>query len=197
MAQSTSRAVGREALSIGELSRRTSVPVKTLRFYSDQGLLPPAGRTGSNYRVYGEACVLRVELIRTLREAGLGLERTRAVLSRELTPDFDHAAYKRASDAMVAAARQAMAKGNTPASPDARAIVDAFVQGAAAAMGKRPDEAFRKSLRARFEEQDPRASRYWELVAILKGRPPAQGPGENWPMEEWRWFIAASRAHYP
>jgi hypothetical protein len=34
-----------ERLAIGELSRRTGLPVKTLRFYSDAGLLPPAERS--------------------------------------------------------------------------------------------------------------------------------------------------------
>lgn len=71
-------------LSIGELSRRTGVPVKTLRFYSDEGLLPEAGRSKSGYRLYGEEHVVRVDLIRTLREAGLGLEAIGRVLRREL-----------------------------------------------------------------------------------------------------------------
>ncbi|NUV50345.1 MerR family DNA-binding transcriptional regulator, partial [Streptomyces sp. CAI-78] len=31
--------------TIGELSRRTGSPVRTIRFYSDEGLLPPAGRS--------------------------------------------------------------------------------------------------------------------------------------------------------
>ncbi len=72
-------------LSIGELSQRTGVPVKTLRFYSDEGLLPEAGRTRSGYRRYTEAQVVRVELIRTLREAGIGLEAIARILRKDLT----------------------------------------------------------------------------------------------------------------
>ena len=41
-----------ERITIGALARRSGVPVKTLRFYSDEGLLPPVGRTRSGYRVY-------------------------------------------------------------------------------------------------------------------------------------------------
>lgn len=72
-------------VTIGELSRRTGVSVKTLRFYSDEGLLPPAGRSRSGYRLYTEEHALRVELIRALREAGIGLEEISQVLRREMT----------------------------------------------------------------------------------------------------------------
>ncbi|MGA2451060.1 MAG: MerR family transcriptional regulator [Polyangiaceae bacterium] len=70
-------------LAIGELSRRTGVPVKTLRFYSDKGLLPPAERSGSGYRLYADEALVRIDLIRTLREAGLGLASIKKVLRRE------------------------------------------------------------------------------------------------------------------
>ena len=38
-------------LTIGQLARRTGLSVKTIRWYSDQGLVPPAGRTASGYRL--------------------------------------------------------------------------------------------------------------------------------------------------
>lgn len=72
-------------LSIGEVSKRTGIPVKTLRFYSDEGIVPPSGRTRSNYRLYSEADVVRLDLVRTLREAGVGLEAIRSVLRREIS----------------------------------------------------------------------------------------------------------------
>lgn len=34
-----------EFLTIGELARAAGLTAKTVRFWSDQGLLPPAGRT--------------------------------------------------------------------------------------------------------------------------------------------------------
>ncbi|HVY48074.1 MAG TPA: MerR family transcriptional regulator [Minicystis sp.] len=72
-------------LTIGELARRTGVPVKRLRFYSDEGLLPPTGRSRSGYRLYAEEQVLRIELIRTLREAGMALADIGRVLRRDTT----------------------------------------------------------------------------------------------------------------
>lgn len=71
-------------LTIGELSRRTGVTVKTLRFYSDQGLLPPAARSASGYRLYSEKDVAVVDLVRTLRDAGVGLSAIARVLERDL-----------------------------------------------------------------------------------------------------------------
>ncbi|WP_231974157.1 MerR family transcriptional regulator [Pseudonocardia sp. HH130630-07] len=68
-------------LSIGRLSEWTGVPVRTIRFWSDEGLVP-SDRSGSGHRVYDAAAVARLDLVRTLRELGLGLDDVRAVLSR-------------------------------------------------------------------------------------------------------------------
>jgi DNA-binding transcriptional MerR regulator len=75
----------KRSLTIGELSRRTGVPVKTLRFWSDEGLLPPATRSSSGYRLYAEDATIRLDLVRTLREAGLGLEAIKKVLRNDLS----------------------------------------------------------------------------------------------------------------
>ena len=75
----------RERLTIGELSRRTGLPVKTLRFWSDEGLLPPATRSSSGYRLYGEDEMIRLDLVRTLRDAGFSLDTIRKVLRRDLS----------------------------------------------------------------------------------------------------------------
>ena len=36
--------------SIGDLARRTGLSVRTIRFYSDRGLLPPTSRSPAGYR---------------------------------------------------------------------------------------------------------------------------------------------------
>jgi DNA-binding transcriptional MerR regulator len=68
-------------LTIGELARRTGLTTRTIRFYSDEGLLPPASRTGGGYRLYDGASLARLELLRTLRELGLGLPEASAALA--------------------------------------------------------------------------------------------------------------------
>lgn len=80
------RLVGTTAtFTIGELARRTGLPVKTIRFYSDEGLLPPTDRTDAGYRLYDAAAMARLELVRTLRELGLGLADVSAALTQSAT----------------------------------------------------------------------------------------------------------------
>ncbi|MEU9124173.1 MerR family transcriptional regulator [Streptomyces sp. NPDC048506] len=71
--------------SIGELARRTGLTVKTIRFYSDRGIVTPADRTPAGYRRYGPDAVARLALVRTLRELGLGLDAIRRVTDQQLT----------------------------------------------------------------------------------------------------------------
>lgn len=70
-------------LPIGELARRTGLSVKTIRFYSDRGIVPPADRSPAGYRRYGPEAVARLRLVRTLRELGVGLSAIREVVERE------------------------------------------------------------------------------------------------------------------
>lgn len=72
-------------LKIGELARLTGLPVKTIRFWSDEGLVPPDGRTPAGYRLYGQQALVRLGLVRTLRELGVDHATIRRVLRRELT----------------------------------------------------------------------------------------------------------------
>jgi DNA-binding transcriptional MerR regulator len=69
-------------MNIGELSRLTGLPVKTIRYYSDVGLVPVADRTMSNYRRYDHGSLVRLEYVRTLRELGLDIATIRRVLDQ-------------------------------------------------------------------------------------------------------------------
>ncbi|MFC8431089.1 MerR family transcriptional regulator [Streptomyces sp. NPDC057253] len=66
-------------MRIGELSRRTGVPTRLLRYYEEQDLLAPE-RAGNGYRDYGEAAVRDVQQIRGLLDSGLTTEMIRAIL---------------------------------------------------------------------------------------------------------------------
>nr|WP_312871920.1 MerR family transcriptional regulator [Amycolatopsis acididurans] len=89
------------AFTIGELARRTGLPVKTIRFYSDEGLLPPTDRTPSGYRLYDTRSLARLELIRTLRELGLGLTDVALVLAEETTVPLLAARHIEALDEQI------------------------------------------------------------------------------------------------
>ena len=75
-----------ELFTIGQLARRTGVPARTVRFWSDAGLIPPAGRSAGGYRLFDSEAAARLDLVRTLRELGLGLDVVAAVLSRAQHP---------------------------------------------------------------------------------------------------------------
>jgi DNA-binding transcriptional MerR regulator len=64
---------------IGELSGRTGVPARLLRYYEEQDLLDPE-RDSNGYRSYGEADAGRVEQTRGLLDAGLTTEIIRQIL---------------------------------------------------------------------------------------------------------------------
>jgi DNA-binding transcriptional MerR regulator len=67
---------------ISELSRRTGVPVATIKYYLREDLLPPGEAVGATRARYDETHVRRLRLIRALVQAGgLSLSRVRAVLS--------------------------------------------------------------------------------------------------------------------
>jgi DNA-binding transcriptional MerR regulator len=88
-------------LPIGELARRSGLPVRTIRFWSDTGVLPPAERTDGGRRLYDAACVARLELIVTLRELGLGLPEVRRVLAGQASVAEVAAVHMEALDAQI------------------------------------------------------------------------------------------------
>jgi DNA-binding transcriptional MerR regulator len=88
-------------LSIGELATRTGLPVRTIRFYSDAGVVPEAERSEAGYRLYGPEALARLGLVRTLRDLGVDLATIRRVLEREVTVADVAAAHAAAIDAQI------------------------------------------------------------------------------------------------
>ncbi len=68
-------------LSIGQLSKESGVPSKTIRYYEEVGLLPPSARAENGYRVYGERDVDVLRFIKRARDLGFPLEHTAALLA--------------------------------------------------------------------------------------------------------------------
>ncbi len=60
--------------TVQQLSRLTGLTPRTLRYYDDIGLLRPKRREENDYRLYGEADVVRLHRILRYREMGLALE---------------------------------------------------------------------------------------------------------------------------
>lgn len=68
-------------MKIGVLAGRSGLPVKTLRYYEDLGLLPAIGRSEGGYRLFAEESLQRLEFIRRLKTLGLTLEEIQGCLA--------------------------------------------------------------------------------------------------------------------
>ena len=66
-------------MTIGELSRRTGINVKTLREYEGMGLIYTVGRSPGNYRLFDESALWCADVIRNLRSLGLTVAEIREI----------------------------------------------------------------------------------------------------------------------
>src|SRR5713101_856933 len=78
--------MGGKTFSIGEAAATSGLPVKTIRYYEEIGLIPHAMRTnrslhGGSHRIYGDADVGRLRFIQHARLFGLSLAEIRELLA--------------------------------------------------------------------------------------------------------------------
>ncbi|MGE0152882.1 MAG: MerR family transcriptional regulator [Reyranellaceae bacterium] len=306
--------------TIGQVSRLSGISVRRLRFYADEGLLPPAGRTEGGYRVFSDEDLVRIGVIRALRDAGIGLEAIRSVLaekssirdvlelrlreidlqiaaqrrlasalrlalrSPEPTNDdlrrvwtmanlstvehravlerfFDKVAddpripakwkgwmlemseldlpeeptgeqvdawvelqrlmtdeafveslrenakdtnmrgldmkiWQGVQDSLLAKAKEAVARGESPTSPSGMAVGEEFLTGWARATATEPDAEYLEQMRRRYLIHKPRMRRYWDLIEALGGlKNLRQRRQEGWDNKaEWDWIGQCYRA---
>lgn len=71
-------------LRIGELAARTALTAPTIRYYEQIGLLPGGPRPRRSHRIYTEADVERLDLLRRLRDLlGVSLEELQEIAAAE------------------------------------------------------------------------------------------------------------------
>lgn len=68
-------------VSIGEASKQTRLPIATIRYYEEVGLLPQARRLGGGHRVYGPEEMSRLGMIARCRSLGFPLDQIRSLLA--------------------------------------------------------------------------------------------------------------------
>lgn len=68
-------------MNIGEVARASGVSAKMVRYYETVGLIAPAPRTESGYRVYSDSDVHVLQFIRRARAFGLPMERVKELVA--------------------------------------------------------------------------------------------------------------------
>jgi len=76
------------AWKIGEVTRRTDLTVRALRFYEDQGLIGPISRNLAGHRLYTQPDLLRLQQIRYMRLLDVSLADMKPMLkdSKQFVP---------------------------------------------------------------------------------------------------------------
>ena len=69
------------ALKIGEVAQRSGLSVKTIRFYCDEGLVHPTGRSEGGYRLFDNDIFAELTLIRTLKAMEIPLQDVLQILA--------------------------------------------------------------------------------------------------------------------
>ncbi|TQS40009.1 MerR family transcriptional regulator [Cryptosporangium phraense] len=178
---------GVEHYSIGELSRRTGLTVKAIRFYADRGIVPPTGRNAAGHRIYDSAAAARLELVRALRDLGIDLATIRRVLAREVTVGDVAGAHAAALDVQIRAlvVRRAVltAIADSEVSDVTRLaalsenerqrLVDEFLGSVFSGLDRDPAFAgMRRSLTpARPDDPSPAQASAWAELVELAGDP--------------------------
>ncbi|MFB4304951.1 MerR family transcriptional regulator [Actinomadura sp. GTD37] len=178
--------------TIGELARRTGLPVRTIRFYSDEGVVPPTCRTEAGYRLYDAEAAARLDLVRTLRDLGVDLGTIRRVLDREIGVGEVAAAHAEALDVQIRTLRlrravlRAVAKrGSTPeeieimhklarlSDEERRRIITDFIDESFAGLDVNPgfEAKMRSALPELPDDPAPEQVDAWVELAELVGDP--------------------------
>jgi len=67
-------------MHIGEVATRTELSLRSLRHWEEVGLLCPSGRTDGGFRLYTEADVDKILLIRRMKPLGFTLDQMSAAM---------------------------------------------------------------------------------------------------------------------
>ncbi len=95
-----------KARTIGAVARETGLPVRRIRYYEAEGVLPAPRRDGSGYRRYEEADLRRLRLVDKARGLGLGLLPMRLLVEKS---GSDCGSFVAALGRLIAVRRQEVA----------------------------------------------------------------------------------------
>jgi MerR family transcriptional regulator, copper efflux regulator len=72
-------------LTIGKIAKKAQVTADSIRFYEREGLIAPAGKSGSGYRLYTEEAIRRIGFIKNAQQCGFSLGEIRELLDLRST----------------------------------------------------------------------------------------------------------------
>lgn len=70
-----------ELLRIGQVSSQSQLPVKTIRFYEERGLIQAAKRTSGGFRLFEPSVLTRLSFIKRSQALGLSLNDIQDILN--------------------------------------------------------------------------------------------------------------------
>jgi DNA-binding transcriptional MerR regulator len=98
-------------LHIGEVAERVGLSLRTVRYYEEQGLFQPAGRTEGGFRLYTEREVDRLLLIKQMKPLGFTVQQMRELLAAHDALGAQDSRARRAAESRIAEfAQQAVAR---------------------------------------------------------------------------------------
>jgi MerR family copper efflux transcriptional regulator len=68
-------------VQIGDVAERTGLSLRTIRWYEEVGLVPPSARTSGGFRLYTDADIERLELVKRMKPLDFTLEEMRDLLT--------------------------------------------------------------------------------------------------------------------
>ncbi|MEV7889588.1 MerR family transcriptional regulator [Streptomyces sp. NPDC002817] len=153
-------------MRISELSRRSGVPVATIKYYRREGLLPEGRALNPTAVEYGEVHVQRLRLIRSLIQlGGLSVARTREVLDAVDRPldAFETLGVVHHALPVPSAETNGRSGTDNKDDPGAESAADEAVPGAAAARV----EALIENMGWRISDASPHRPALAESLAAL------------------------------
>lgn len=69
-----------EHVQIGDVAERTGLSLRTIRWYEEVGLVPPSARSAGGFRLYTDADIERLEIVKRMKPLEFTLEEMRDLL---------------------------------------------------------------------------------------------------------------------
>ena len=73
--------MGQDRKQIGEVSERTGLSLRTIRYYEEVGLVIPSARSHGGFRLYTDSDIARLLLVKQMKPLDFSLEEMRDLLT--------------------------------------------------------------------------------------------------------------------